>query len=80
MVTKLSKMYISNCTQALIADATVIQSISNSEFINNGVEELKYGGAMYLLNSKASIQESIFTNNSAIIGGGIAFVCTSMIQ
>jgi hypothetical protein len=49
----------------------------NSHFTNLGSDTIMTGGAMYLLNTDASISLSEFTMNSAIEGGAISYDCAT---
>ena len=55
-----------------------VQSISNSNFTNNGNSTQRLGGEISISQSVVTIQNSSFTNNTAIDGGAINFGCTSV--
>ena len=52
--------------------------MSNSNFTKNGNSSQRLGGAVYIKQSVLTIQNSSFTNNTAIDGGAIYFGCTSI--
>ena len=52
--------------------------MSNSNFTNNGNSSQRLGGAIYIKQSVLTIQNSSFSNNTAIDGGAIYFGCTSI--
>ena len=52
--------------------------MSNSNFTKNGNSSQRLGGAIYIKQSVLTIQNSSFSNNTAIDGGAIYFGCTSI--
>ena len=52
--------------------------MENCTFTNNTESGITKGGAIQMLDSKASIENTTFTANSAYSGGAIDFECTSM--
>ena len=73
-----SQLNLINCTEGILIESSIVKSISNSSFTNNGNIAQYKGGAIYIFNSQVSISNSTFTNNTAIAGGAIYFDCSSM--
>jgi len=53
-------------------------SIQNSYFVDNGDANSMNGGAVEIFNSVVNITNSVFTNNTAVIGGAVNFDCNSL--
>ena len=77
-VTQINSLAIDRVYQPLIVKSSIIGIISNSSFTNNGNSTLTAGGAISMSDSKISIINSKFINNTAIRGGAISFECTSL--
>ena len=76
-ILSLVKLDIKRCKKALNIYNSVVNSIANSVFDNNGgFDELK-GGAIVIYNSDVTIKNSTFTSNTAVSGGAIHFDCSS---
>ena len=77
-VTQIDSFAIDRVYQPLIVKSSIIDIISNSSFTNNGNGTLTAGGAISMSDSKISIINSKFINNTAISGGAISFEWTSL--
>ena len=78
-VTTIDAFTIDKVAQPLIVKSSTIGVISNSNFTNNGNTTQRVGGAISIIDSKVSISNTAFINNSAVNGGAIALECTSLI-
>jgi hypothetical protein len=72
-ILEVKHLTIKNCSQALFVKNSNVTTISESEFINNGNNEIRKGGALHLLKSNVTLINSIFQQNTAIDGAGIYF-------
>ena len=52
--------------------------MTNNEFENNGNTALTVGGALYIKDSVAVVENTTFINNTAIDGGAVEFSCSSV--
>ena len=77
-VTQIDSFAIDRVYQPLVVKSSTIDIVSNSNFTNNGNSTLTAGGAISMSDSKISIINSKFINNTAISGGAISFECTSL--
>ncbi|CAI2369157.1 unnamed protein product [Moneuplotes crassus] len=77
-VTLIQGLEVSGGKQTLEFMDSYILKMKNCSFSNNEETGASKGGAIKIYNSKISIEDTIFRNNSAYSGGAIAFECTSM--
>ena len=75
-VTGLSGLRIQNWQEAVYLLNCNIENIQKSNFTNNGNSNQRLGGALYIKDSTAVIQNSTFANNTADDGGAIYFGCS----
>lgn len=75
-VTSMSRVNLRDSTQGIYASSSQISRISNSNFTSLGNNGILKGGAIYLLNSNASVSGSNFSSNIANQGAGIYFSCS----
>ena len=76
-VTSIDTFVMDKLLQPLNIKSSTVNLISNSSFTNNGNSDSIKGGAIYIRDSKVNIENSTFSNNSAITGGAICFECSS---
>jgi len=79
-ISSILNVTLKNSVKTIEFSNSIIDSISNCSFINNGNENKSSGGALSLFNSEASIFNSTFNNNSAVQGGAISLSCTSLLK
>ena len=79
-ITSIDGCSITQCSLALLSDNSIISSITNSRFDSNGNTSQTQGGAIRMVNSQISIQNTTFVNNTAINGGAISFECSDMLN
>ena len=72
-VTLINNFTIKDSSNTLHISESIIHQVSDSHFYNNGGENKLKGGALTLLNSEVTIQDSTFQNNTAFRGGAISF-------
>ena len=70
---------IHHCMKAISVLNSNINVISGN-FTNNGDSSQRHGGAIYIQNSIASIQNSTFMNNTANDGGAVDLTCSSVVN
>jgi hypothetical protein len=73
-------MNITNWYQGILLENSNITQITNSTFQSNGNESLKFGAAIDLIKTNATIDNSHFDHNTAISGAAISFECINEIN
>ncbi|CAI2365451.1 unnamed protein product [Moneuplotes crassus] len=68
---------ISNSSKSVEMTECVVENMQQCEYSNNGSNSTSEGGALNLLNTDITINDSLFANNQAIKGAAISFKCTS---
>ena len=76
-ITQISQLFISDTAKGMILKDSNILNISNSEFISWGSQNVLFGGAIDIIDSSVTIQNSTFSNNNAQNGGAISVRCIS---
>ena len=77
-VTKIENTNIQNCSEAIKIESSTVSAIQNSTLSKNGNSQLLTGAAIRILDSSVNIQNSSFSNNTAISGASVYFTCSSM--
>ncbi|CAI2363468.1 unnamed protein product [Moneuplotes crassus] len=77
-ISLIHNLEISDGKQSLEFVESDLRKMSNCTFSNNAETNVTRGGAIKIIDSKITIEETTFRNNSAYSGGAIAFECTSM--
>ncbi|CAI2362983.1 unnamed protein product [Moneuplotes crassus] len=73
----LQDIMIRNSTKSLDLNQCVVVKMTRCNFQDNGNNSTSSGGAIRLLNSNITIDNSLFIRNHAIQGGAISFSCIS---
>lgn len=77
-VTRISGLYMRNCTEGLYIEESTVLLFEKSTFEDNGGITQLGGGALYVKNSDVSISNSTFKENTAQVGAAIYFTCSSI--
>ena len=80
IVNQINSFSIDKVLQPFVIISSSIGGILNSNFTDNGGKYLRAGGAILMTNSKVTISNSQFINNSAISGGAISFEWTNLVS
>ena len=79
-VTIIDSFSANNWTTTILIESSNIQSVINSNFMNIGGTNSFKGGALYILNSNLTIDNTSFINNTAVDGGAIYYSCPGVNQ
>ena len=79
-VTIIDSFSANNWTTTILIESSNIQSVINSNFMNIGGTNSFKGGALYILNSNLTIDNTSFVNNTAVDGGAIYYSCPGVNQ
>ncbi|CAI2369287.1 unnamed protein product [Moneuplotes crassus] len=70
-----NRISITNCSYAFLVSDSLIKDWRNSTFEQCGNFNIEQGGALYVVRSNITLQDSLFSQNKAKIGAAIAINC-----